>query len=323
MKNKRRLITYIIALVIVFSCFLYFRYNQKFRIYRNIERLKSGNPDTRKNAVKNLAKIGEPAVEPLLFALQYDSTHIKSGVMGFASSLCKEETVTKINKKLEFESFNLKSGAIEALGEIGDIRALKPLLKIFKNEKKRPFIQYTSNALSKMGKPAITPLAELTRDKSLSVQLWAIYTLGNIPERRSAEALLERFKEQNYNPSFSDNDKISETIKDAIINLDKFAVLPFINYLKNLQANHYEEIYYYQYNTGTNYLEEIIAKIGDKKMIPALLTLMDKNPVLHCKIVFKKCNYSPQHPSGIKGFPSKAFFSDLRMFNPCFLIVEI
>ncbi len=103
-----------------------------------------------------LAELGKPAVEPLIQALRYS---------------------------------NFRREATEVLGEIGDARAIEPIIQVMPYEK-GIFIDTMNRALTKItGKPAVEPLIQALKYKDLRLE--AISILVDIGDARAVEPLIE------------------------------------------------------------------------------------------------------------------------------------
>ena len=105
-----------------------------------------------------LMQIGKPAVEPLIAAL-------------------KDEPYR----------------AAWALGEIGDVRAIEPLIATLNGKYEKP----VGVALVKFGKPAVEPLIVALKDKNTTVRLVAAWALGEIKDGRAVEPLIAKLKDKD------------------------------------------------------------------------------------------------------------------------------
>ena len=493
-KRKKKIIQYIVFVAIAFFLFslVINKFNQN-EIKREINNLKSPAGEKWGNAVSRLSSIGKPAVKPLINALNYREKDIKPGAVEFLDNNLPGDKLKKLNIQLREESENFKAGACRVLGNIGDERAVNPLVKLLRNKNHRvaseaaialgkigepsvdaifPLLKskdkdtrcnaaralgYTGSekavvplmtmmgdeeiefrntarkAIIDLGAPAVDELVRIFREKDAEIrtrakigrdvtertlndhvksfeefkdlqnagnllmkirdpraldkyiellndenqmlQEIAIHTLGEMGDKRASKPLMElldkeveRYKasydkcvligksREFYHYDFLFLCKVITSLvklrenrcEDNLIELLKMgmsdqAMILTIKALSGLgseksigilvdQLNHYRQdvrkeaisvLKNISYPDSMDMLtKELIAKdilytdeFEDFKGVIDDKLMMD--------IVLKKRNYSPQHPSGIKGFPSKAFFSDLRMFNPCFLIVEI
>jgi HEAT repeat protein len=127
-------------------------------------------------AVEALAKIGAPAVEPLITAL---------------------ETAKRSNNPLMDESIGLRAGAADTLGEIGDPQAIDVLLKSLWD--KIPVVRNsTAWALGKIGEPAVPRLIEILELHGQHAPIAAAAALKNISGKdfRDDVAAWKRWWEQ-------------------------------------------------------------------------------------------------------------------------------
>lgn len=119
----------------------------------------------RRDVEKELVKIGEPAVEPLIHSLKDD---------------CE----------------SVRWMAVTTLGRIGDARTVEPLIQAFKDE---AFLVrwYASSALMKIGEAAVEPLLRALRDTDWETRYGAVRALGGIASTRAAEPLTQALEDEN------------------------------------------------------------------------------------------------------------------------------
>ncbi|MCK4692019.1 MAG: HEAT repeat domain-containing protein [Anaerolineales bacterium] len=113
---------------------------------RAVERLIVGlegeDDDVRGNAIEALTEIGEPAVESLIAALSDKSLNVRRIVVSM--TLIKADTMeviphyqdllAKLNDVLRDKGFTARGAVAGALGEIGDTRAIEPLIAALKDD---------------------------------------------------------------------------------------------------------------------------------------------------------------------------------------------
>jgi len=139
------------------------------------------------NAIDALGKVGDVrAVDPLIRLLNDEKAGFRAS---YALSKIGEPAVERLIELLEDESFAARNGVIDALGEIGDIRAIEPLLELLGN-KDRSLRSDASYALSKIGEPAVERLIELLTHEDSTIRIHAAYTLGTIGDDRAMEPLI-------------------------------------------------------------------------------------------------------------------------------------
>ena len=112
-----------------------------------------------------LIRLGEPAVLPLIEALENKN----DGLLTDSSNA--------------FENRFVQEAAVRALAEIGDIRAVDPLIRALGE---RTVYDEATEALGKIGEPAINALIKALEGKDYSVCSYAAKALGIIGEPAKA-----------------------------------------------------------------------------------------------------------------------------------------
>ena len=150
------------------------------------------NKHVREVATRALERIGEPAIRSLLQALRGESWDMRQ---------MAAETLVKIGKPalkpliqaLKDEDKWVRFLATWALGEIGDVYAVEPLLRAFGdgNSNVRAGAAY---ALVKIGEPAVEPLIRALEDEDKGVQWRVVWVLGEIGDKRAINSLHRALK---------------------------------------------------------------------------------------------------------------------------------
>ena len=139
------------------------------------------------DAIDALGKIGDArAIKPLVELLGDENAGFRAA---YALSKIGLPAVEPLLELLEDEDFPFRSGVVDALGEIGDTRAIKPLINLLGN-KDRGLRSDAGEALCKIGRPAVEPLVELLKNEDSVVRIHAAYTLGRIGDDRAIEPLI-------------------------------------------------------------------------------------------------------------------------------------
>jgi HEAT repeat protein len=124
------------------------------------------NPDLRAVVARALAKIGSPAVPPLIKALGDHDLYVVIG-------------------------------AAEALGRIDDRRAIDPLLTCLASETSH-VRQAACRALGEIGdQKAVIPLTEMLKDGDYDVRFAATAALGKVRDPRAVQPLIAALKHEN------------------------------------------------------------------------------------------------------------------------------
>jgi HEAT repeat protein len=78
----------------------------------------------------------------------------------------------------------------KALGEIGDARAVETLIGVLSDDY-QVLCRFASEALGKIGKPAVEPLIKALEGDNVYVRIYAAATLGEIGDKRAVEPLIK------------------------------------------------------------------------------------------------------------------------------------
>ena len=166
-----------------------------------IRRLKDGNEysdsrhhkeaDVLRQVQWALAKIGEPAIEPLIQVLKDGKNDAREYAARALGTIGDERAVEPLIQALEDEDEDARREAIEALGKIGDERAVEPLIQALKGEDK--YIQWIAIVvLGTIGdERAVEPLIQVLKDGKNDARKYAARALGKIGDKRAVEPLIQ------------------------------------------------------------------------------------------------------------------------------------
>jgi HEAT repeat protein len=91
---------------------------------------------------------------------------------------------------------------IHALGNIGDVRAIKPLIDAYEFGPKDDVVE----SLVKIGTPVVEPLIfALLKQNDRSIKVCAVRALGKIGDRRAVKPLVYAYKETRNDPVYHAN----------------------------------------------------------------------------------------------------------------------
>ena len=108
--------------------------------------------------------------------------------------MSKKGDIDGLIRALRHEDEEVRLEAAEALGEIGDSRAVEPLIQALKDEDDD--VQWgAAEALGKMGERAVEPLIQALKDKN--VRSLATFALGEIGDSRAVEPLIQALKDED------------------------------------------------------------------------------------------------------------------------------
>jgi len=150
-----------------------------------------------------MLELGEQATEPLIQALLKDETDQAIAVELLVR--IGKPAVEPLIQALERKDWAMRQGAAEALGKIGDIRAIEPLIKSLKmwtpeSPWQLPIVNTEAHAriswaLSRFGESAVEPLIQALKDNDHEVREKAAYALGEIGDERAVEHLTGLLKD--------------------------------------------------------------------------------------------------------------------------------
>jgi len=147
-----------------------------------INALRDTNEEVAEEATIALGRLGKISLRPLLSCLEDDRERVYRSAVR-ALSLIGEPIVERLIEVLDNEQQNprIRRGVAEALGEIGDVRAIPHLIDIF-HTRDADLKQAAEIALGKMGKPAVEPLIAALPTQDVETALGAVEALRRIGE---------------------------------------------------------------------------------------------------------------------------------------------
>jgi HEAT repeat protein len=164
-----------------------------------------------------LVKIGTPAVEPLIAAMEDPDkllrTYPEEQNLALPSAnrvslvrIYAEETLGKIRDPRAVEpliaaltspDWSARATAADALGVIRDLRAVRPLIAAFKDPDSG-VPPAATRALTQIGAPALESLVAAMEDPDERVRVGAAGVLGGIKDLRAVGPLVAALKDQHY-----------------------------------------------------------------------------------------------------------------------------
>ncbi len=155
-------------------------------------------------ALKALARIGKPSVEPLIVILK--DKHSKStGRENAAEALGRigdSRAVEPLIDSLENDFSKVRENAAWALGMIKDIRAIPSLIAALKDKGDESSLVRSASAQA-LGAikdyQAVEPLIKALRDKDSAVRRRAALALGKISDNKAVEPLILNLKDKDVN----------------------------------------------------------------------------------------------------------------------------
>ena len=250
--------------------------NQKRRAYKAKSYL---FPDS-------LGKLGAPAVEPLLSALNDEDIKIRVTAAGALGYTDDPRAVEPLIGALKENNIIFKKTVINSLRKLKDPRAVDALITELKSDDYKENIDrhVIELALIEMGYPAIEPTIKELRNKNWKVRKSAAYILGRVGNKKAVEPLINATRDINQEVlsevatalgGLHDSKSVEALItlldeeapkvrKKAIIALsiiqDTRAVDPLINSLKK------DSVYWVRESAAI-----ALGKMNDKKVVDSLI----------------------------------------------------
>lgn len=151
-------------------------------------------------------ELGPVAVEPLVVALKGSVTYVRQGSDKYVRREAAEalgkigdaRAVESLIAALERSDSEVQAKAAEALGKISDARAIEPLIVALQAHD-YDVAREAETALRKFGEAAIEPLITALNDPSFDARRKAVCLLGQIGDARAVEPLIAELKKSgNY-----------------------------------------------------------------------------------------------------------------------------
>jgi len=192
-----------------------------------IENFNAQDVNVKADSVRVLVEAGEPAVEPLIQALDSKDPEIRENAAITLGKLKDERAIEPLIKLLMDEDWEVESAATNALVEIGK-PVVEPLIKILQDENEDAFLQTKvivvlagikderaippmiqalkekpeldadlGYNLGLMGEPAVEPLIQSLSDENPKVRVRAAEALGRIRDKRAVGPLTDALNDKD------------------------------------------------------------------------------------------------------------------------------
>ncbi|MDI6644522.1 MAG: HEAT repeat domain-containing protein [Methanobacteriaceae archaeon] len=108
----------------------------------------------------------------------------------------KEQIIDFVVRKLEDEDTGVRRVAIQALGDMGDEKAVDSLIKMLSDDNKR-IRSKTEKSLIKIGNKSVKPLIKALKSKKAVVRSSAARVLGKIADKQAVLPLVDALKDED------------------------------------------------------------------------------------------------------------------------------
>ncbi|MCW4032078.1 MAG: HEAT repeat domain-containing protein [Candidatus Bathyarchaeota archaeon] len=223
------------------------------------------NSETRDYAARILGKIGKPAVESLIRALENNEYFVRVSVIEQLGRIGDERAVDPLIELLRDQ--DLMTLAVEALGRIGDERAVDPLVKLYE-EGHSP-------------KEIVGALESIGDERSMDLFIKILEDTGEEKEmRESAARVLSGYDDKTVIELFIETLKdcdlysqVPEIAMEALTNIGKPAVEPLLKAFEDKKpeySNPFSTTEGYEKSTQLARIATVLGKIRDKRAIEVL-----------------------------------------------------
>ncbi len=162
---------------------------------------------------------------PLILALKDNDWNVRMCAAEALGKIGDTRAIDPLIHTLKEEEEDVRESAAEALGKIGSTKAIDPLIQTLK-DKKGNVRESAAEALGKIGEPAVEPLIHAMDDEEENVRLGAAWALGELRDGRAVEPLISALIDENLDIQWS--------VTEALIKIgDERAVEPLIHALKD------------------------------------------------------------------------------------------
>jgi len=228
------------------------------------------NSETRDYAAKILGKIGKPAVEPLIRALENDEYFVRVSAIEQLGIIGDKNAVDPLIKLLRDQ--DLMTLAAEALGRIGDKRAVDPLVKLYEEGHSPKEIV---EALESIGdERAMELFIRILEDTGAEKEMResAARAISGYEDKRIIELFIEALKDCDL------YSQVPEIAMEALINIGEPTVEPLLKTFKDKKpeySNPFSTAEGYEKSTQRARIATVLGKIRDKRAIESLSSALN------------------------------------------------
>jgi HEAT repeat protein len=168
---------------------------------------------------KECLKIGPPAVDALLEALR-DEGLVRIGAIEVLGEIGDARAVEPLILTLNADKTEVRIAAIEALGRLGDVRAVDPLLSML-GEEEASVREAAVRTLGNFKEDRILdPLIARLKDRADEVRVEAVKALGSSGDTRSIEPLAAALLDETS--------RVRRSAVEALTTFNDLAVVPVL-----------------------------------------------------------------------------------------------
>lgn len=171
-----------------------------------ITAIKEGNNwKIRGIAAKVLGKIGDTKAVP--FLIETLNSDKESKVRAWAAFALRElkdkRSLPALLRALKDEDSTVRDWSVLALGQVGDAKAVLPLIEVMKGDKEASVRAFAAKALGEISdKQAVEPLISTLHDEDGLVKTYTAESLGSIGDKRAVAPLCKMLSKEIEKPEF-------------------------------------------------------------------------------------------------------------------------
>lgn len=155
-----------------------------------VEALHDEDRAVRDAAAASLRKIGAPAVQAIVRALQDPNGNVQEAAATILKDLADPSTAEPLINCLTNKNWIVRMQAAKGLGLLRDDRSVRPLIPLLMDPVKAVRVD-TTDALARIGRPAVATLLAALRHEEWIMRLHACEALGKIGAEEAVESLCE------------------------------------------------------------------------------------------------------------------------------------
>jgi HEAT repeat protein len=172
-------------------------------------------------------------IDGLIKALENKSLEVRYDAVQALGRIGDARAVTPLCAALKDPYIEVRMAAADVLGKMGDARAVEPLVNQLTKEKFSRASEDAAKALIKIGTPAVSTLITGLGESDWNVLSTVICVLGRIKDARAVEPLITMYRNSfnSYRPDYAI--MLKGKIHLALLQIGTSSVDPMINALKD------------------------------------------------------------------------------------------
>ena len=132
------------------------------------------------------------------------------------------QAITPLTNLLFDADIGIRKESVRALGKIRDTKAISALAQTLCNDTSKDIKYYASEALAKIGFPAVNTLFQVIQDKNPTVRRLAVGALGEIGDQRALQPLTRVLQDTDIDVRIRAHDAIEKICKTHNLNPQQF-----------------------------------------------------------------------------------------------------